>query len=279
MKKNIIILILFMFLVCFLAPVYFMSCDTNNKKTEAGIQIFAFEYGKSLFSKKHIYYNDNSNDRVDFSWLFYLVKNGKQLILIDTGFNDHALIRAYQITAFQDPAALLAKIKITPEMITDVIITHSHFDHIGAVTLFKNARIYIQKDELNYLKHVKKNALLKNAYRFVETNKKLQLTDGALSLDKNVYIEKTGGHTPGTQIVFLKNGNKNYIFTGDECYLPEGCTNARLSGTVYNKTNNLKILTELQILAKDPDVILLTHHDPLLDKKFIRISKHIIQIL
>jgi glyoxylase-like metal-dependent hydrolase (beta-lactamase superfamily II) len=82
-----------------------------------------------------------------------LLKGKGETILIDTGY-DHVgfgkqLAESYGVSNFHQPAELLAECGVRPEDVTTVFITHAHFDHMGALDHYPNAKFYIQQRELD----------------------------------------------------------------------------------------------------------------------------------
>ena len=83
----------------------------------------------------------------------YAVLKGKgETILIDTGYNHEAFGKAladsYGVSNYHGPHEVMAEIGIRPEDVTQVFITHAHFDHMGSIDKFPNARFYVQRREL-----------------------------------------------------------------------------------------------------------------------------------
>ena len=48
------------------------------------------------------------------------------------------------------PDSLLQRINVYPSDITDIIMTHPHYDHIGGINLFPKAKVWMQKDDFDY---------------------------------------------------------------------------------------------------------------------------------
>jgi len=86
-------------------------------------------------------------------YAYALLKGGGETILIDTGYDHVAygeqLANAYGVSNYHGPRAVLAECGVKPEDVTSVFITHAHFDHMGAMHLFPNAKFYFQKSELH----------------------------------------------------------------------------------------------------------------------------------
>ena len=55
-----------------------------------------------------------------------------------------------EVQEYVRPDRAVAKLGVAPDDITDIIITHLHWDHADGVSLFPNAHIWIQKAELEY---------------------------------------------------------------------------------------------------------------------------------
>ncbi len=61
-----------------------------------------------------------------------------------------AFSKDWHVIDFTKPSDTLKRLGLKPEDITDLIISHMHWDHADGMDLFPNARIWIQKDELQY---------------------------------------------------------------------------------------------------------------------------------
>jgi glyoxylase-like metal-dependent hydrolase (beta-lactamase superfamily II) len=83
----------------------------------------------------------------------YVVIQGQgRTILVDVGFDyrDYAkaLVDTMGVDDWQPPKVALGAIGVDPEKVTDVLITHAHFDHMGGMNYFPNSTFYIQEREL-----------------------------------------------------------------------------------------------------------------------------------
>ncbi len=214
------------------------------------MEIIAFKYGESLFSTEKIFYKDNRHELVPFSWLFYLIKNSGKFILVDTGFSTEMFIERYKIENYENPLKILKNNNIQPEEITDLIITHAHFDHVGNISKFPHASIFIQSDELKGLsKHMDTSRFGK---QIVEFNDKLEIGNTGIS------VVKIGGHTSGSSIVKVNSAEGDIIITGDEAYLYENIVKDIPIGTYHNAEKNRLFIKSLNKSIKN----VFTFHDP-----------------
>ena len=240
-------------------------------KQENRLEVYAIKYGDSLYHSRHIYYDDLLNKPVPFAWMFYVIKYNKKIILVDTGFREESFIKSFNID-YKNPLTLLKQINIDPLQVTDVIITHTHFDHVGNVDKFTNATIYIQNDELDNFKQQSNNQRLID---FFENNKNIITFDETYNLYNLFKIEKIGGHTIGSSVVFFNYGNKNYILAGDECYFIDNCQGKAI-GTYYDIKKNRKFIEQI---SRIENKIILTFHDPLIFNKYQRVNDSIAKVI
>ena len=203
------------------------------------LKIYAVKYGKSQFNKRFVFYGDKSNENINFCWLLYYIEFNDKKILIDTGFNDINSVKVFGIKDFKDPVMILQENNIDPDSITDVILTHRHFDHVGNAHRFKNAKFIINRDELISLNNDKN---LKTVSNFFKGNKNITTFDDEITLYNFFKIKKIGGHTNGSSVVFFNYKSSAYCFVGDEFYLADNIEKNTGNGTVANHKKNTDFL-------------------------------------
>lgn len=191
------------------------------------MRIIPLEYGKSVLSEKMIFINGRENIFREIVFKVYLIKTDKKLILVDAGCET---MPGFKMRDFIGTVNALKNINVTPEEITDVIITHSHHDHIECVKYFKNAVIHIQADEYE------------SGKEYVPDNFKMNIFNDDFSVCKNVKIVKIGGHSKGSCIVEITNESGIYVIVGDECYLRECLEKGIPTGSSYSKKASMDFI-------------------------------------
>ena len=176
------------------------------------MQIIPIEYGKSVLSESMCFVNGDKNKSHEIVFKVYLIKTENKLVLVDAGCET---MPGFVMRNFLGTAEALKSINVMPDEITDVVITHSHHDHIECVKYFENAVIHIEKEEYESGKHYIPDGFKVNAFSEV------------FHLYENVKIIKIGGHSKGSCIVEIKTDDKIYIIAGDECYKRE-CLNKKI---------------------------------------------------
>ena len=166
-----------------------------------------------------IFENGAENKFRPIIFRIYLLKTENRLILVDAGCET---MPDFDMKDFISPIKALNNIGISPEEITDLIITHAHHDHIECAKYFKNAVTYIQKDEYESGKGYLAEDL--NIRTFEE---EMLICDGIKAV-------KIGGHSKGSSIVEITDSYKKYIIAGDECYMRECLTKQIPTGISCN---------------------------------------------
>ena len=87
---------------------------------------------------------------MDIAMVIWLVQAPGRNILVDSGFYRDQFFRTWKVQDFVKPSEAIAKLGLKPADITDVVITHMHWDHADGMDLFPKAKIWIQKDEYSY---------------------------------------------------------------------------------------------------------------------------------
>jgi glyoxylase-like metal-dependent hydrolase (beta-lactamase superfamily II) len=192
-----------------------------NKKA---LSLVAFKYGETVISARQVFYGIQSDEYLPVSLLFYLIKTKKQNILVDTGFSDFKKFESFgfPMKSFCKPSTLMKGYGITPEDITDVIITHAHYDHCADIQNYTNAVIYIHEAEAEICREQMKS------------NKKVVTFKNEICLYENFYVRHIGGHSAGSSIVIFEYNGKQYVLAGDECYLNKCLTEKIPTGSTYD---------------------------------------------
>lgn len=184
------------------------------------MDIMPIQYGKTTIPESMCFENGSREKIRPIVFKSYLIKTEEKLILVDAGCET---MPWFEMQDFIGSVKALENIGITPEQITDVLITHSHHDHIECVKYFKKATIHIQKDEYDRGK------------KHIPDNFKVNIFSDEFSVCEYVKIIKIGGHSQGSSIVEIKNNNKTYVIVGDECYLRECFERNIPTGSSFNK--------------------------------------------
>lgn len=170
----------------------------------------------------------------------YLIRGETKNLLIDTGMAQHAA----------GLKACLAELALSPEDIHLVILTHEHFDHVGAAPLFhRNSVIAAHRLAANKIQLQDEFVMLREYFDTCAGN-----FGADLWLEDNMTIELgnyrfTVIHTPGhcSGCICLYEPNHQLLFTGDTVLAGGLLSGVHASGNVSDYINSLQRLSSLRI--------------------------------
>ncbi len=184
-----------------------------------------------------IFHPPDENNRIDMVMRCLLVEVDDRKILIDNGFGQGRAEKFKNIFEFTgDDNYLndgLSMAGISPKDITDVIITHLHFDHGGGSTInketdpkpaFPNARYYIQKRQLDHARSRFERD--KASYHPVDFEPLFEagvaeIVDGEWTLMDGFDFLVCDGHTPAMQLPRIQDDGKTVLYAAD--LIPLAC--------------------------------------------------------
>jgi glyoxylase-like metal-dependent hydrolase (beta-lactamase superfamily II) len=211
-----------------------------------------------------------------------LQKKGRN-ILIDTGMGNkwnEKGISIYDIDKEITIQSELYKAGLMPGDITDVILTHLHFDHTGGSTIiengklvpaFPNAKYYVQKQNLDWAMNSTErdqgSYISDNFMPLVEAGV-LELIDGETKFDETIEFIVVHGHTFGQQLVKISDNNNTLLYCCDMIPTASHIPLPYIMGydlqpliTLQEKKYLLKKAADEKwklILEHDPDTVMVT---------------------
>jgi glyoxylase-like metal-dependent hydrolase (beta-lactamase superfamily II) len=174
----------------------------------------------------------DEKNRIRMSTNLLLLQSEGKRILIDTGIGyksgeKFADIFAIDYSEF-DLNSSLKNLGIQHDEITDVILTHLHFDHTGGATridnngqtvpTFPNAKYYVQRNQLEWAKNpLEKDraSFLKENFQPLEEAGQLIILEEARELFPGIELILVDGHTRAQQLVLIRGEERNLLFAGD----------------------------------------------------------------
>ena len=113
--------------------------------------IDAVRYGTSRGVPVSSLIVDGPKDQnVEIAMVLWLIRGGGHNILFDTGFHRDTFLKQFSMKDYVRPDEAVASAGVDPQDVTDIILSHAHWDHMGGIDLFPNATIWIQRDEYAY---------------------------------------------------------------------------------------------------------------------------------
>lgn len=170
----------------------------------------------------------DERNRIPLHMRCLLLRDVERCILIDNGLGDTYTEKFADIYAVDHDFATLheslARVGVAPADVTDVILTHLHFDHCGGSTrraddgalelTFPNATHYVQQEHWAWAASPnvrEKGSFLKENLDPLEASGQLRLVDGEDELFPGISVQPVHGHTEAQQIVKISDGGENTL--------------------------------------------------------------------
>lgn len=169
-------------------------------------------------------------NRIILSTRHLILQSESKKIIIDTGMGDkwdEKMKNIYEIDEKFSMKSGLEKIRLKHEDITDVILTHLHFDHTGGSTIkvngklqpaFPNAKYYVQKQNFDWAVNPSdrdRGSYIKENFQPLFEERVLKFTNGNEQFDDEIEFIVINGHTFGQQMVKISDSQNTILFCSD----------------------------------------------------------------
>ena len=207
-----------------------------------------------------------------------LARNGRQTVLVDTGYGGKygALDRKFYALEPGEPLLeSLAALGVTPADVDMVVLSHLHFDHVGGCTRYDDQRRLVTTfpraqhvvGRLEWEDATSGAAEVKSAYASdnlhpLEASGRLVLVDDGAEILPGLHACLTGGHTRGHLAVRFESAGQTALFIGDFC--PTTAHVRQMWHTAYDTYPLETRRRKPQILAQvaEGNWWILWYHDP-----------------
>ncbi len=218
------------------------------------------------------------DEKIDTIYALWLIRGGGRNILFDSGFHRQRWFKEWTIKDYLRPDEAVRLAGGNPEDVTDVVISHAHWDHMGGIDLFPKANVWIQKGEFRYYTgdawqpggdhdgidpdDVQELVRLNTAGR-------LRLVNGDdVEIFPGIRAYTGARHTFASQYLRI-DGNPPFVLASDSVYLYRNLAEHKPSATFTEADHaaNIKNQERMIQLAGSPDRVV-PGHDALQFQKF-----------
>jgi glyoxylase-like metal-dependent hydrolase (beta-lactamase superfamily II) len=212
------------------------------------------------------------DELIDIAMVVWLVRGGGHVVLFDTGFHRDKWLKEFTITDYLRPDEAVALAGARPDEVTDVVISHAHWDHMGGIDLFPKAQVWIQKREYAYYtgdawqpggEHGGIDPEDVAVLVRLNTEGRLHLVDGDdVEILPGIRAYTGARHTFASQYVRI-DGPKPVVLASDNCYLDRNLAEHVASATFSDadRKANLEAQARMIALAGSAERVI-PGHDP-----------------
>ncbi|WP_460772559.1 N-acyl homoserine lactonase family protein [Microbacterium sp. GXF7504] len=200
----------------------------------AQYRVYTFRHGTRETRRSEVFLDYAAYGEADgahvVDYYFWLVRNDERAILVDTGFAADVAERRGRVV-LHDPVEMLeAHAGIRPEDIDTIVVTHCHYDHIGNLARFPNARVHVAEQELEFAfsgvldrrlvghytepHEVAEFERLRGQGRLVTVHDETDIAPG-------VRLIPVGGHTPGQLMLEVDTASGPVLLASDALHFFE----------------------------------------------------------
>ena len=241
-------------------------------------EIYAIRYATIPdFSVAGLVAGADRSRKLDIAMMVWLVRGGGKNILVDSGFYREQFFKQWHVNDFVKPSEAIGRLGLKPEDITDVIISHMHWDHADGLDLFPKARIWLQKDELEYYAGsgwqsprthggIDPEDVL--AAVKLNTQGRVGLVNGdAQEIIPGITCYTGGKHTYASQFVGVNTAAGTVVLASDNMYLYENMEKHVPIAATLDAASNLRAQDRMKQMAASPQLVI-PGHDPAVMKNF-----------
>ncbi|MEJ1978711.1 MAG: N-acyl homoserine lactonase family protein [Acetobacteraceae bacterium] len=201
-------------------------------------------------------------------YLWAAVADGRAVV-IDAGFTAEVAARRKR-TFLRDPVATLGLIGIQAAEVSDVVLTHLHYDHVGNFHQFPAATFHLQEPELHYaVGRYMRYPKLSHSFEvddvcgIVRLNyaHRVNFYNGPAELMPGITLHPVGGHSAGLQFVRVHTRRGWVVLASDVTHFYENMETGRPFTTAFHVGEMLEGFDALRAAAPSPAHIV-PGHDP-----------------
>lgn len=255
--------------------------------TPPAYEIYAVRYATLLAypTREFIPHADTSR-RTDAAMMVWLLKGpNKRTVLVDAGFYRDEFVKENKLADYRKPSVALEAFGIQPASVTDIIISHVHWDHLDGVDLFPNARIWIQRAEYEYYVGPNGEALHDDISPVdakmlagLRAAGRVQLVEGDdQEIMPGIRVFTGGRHTYASQYATVNTRIGSVVIASDNVYLYENLDKHVPIGTTFDSASNLAAQDRMRTQAASRRLII-PGHDAAVFRRFPTVQKDVVRI-
>ena len=236
------------------------------------LEMWRLDCGEVNFTDFNAFFSDTSEYAPGPKRLVascYLIRNGDRYLLWDTGLpaalvgnpNTTPVMTASMRVSIVDQ---LRQIRVRPEQVSMIGISHYHFDHVGQAASFPNARLLIGAGDLAALRGNEPGPPREPLARWLTGGGEVTGLTGDHDVfgDRSVTILNLPGHTPGHRGLLVRLASGPVMLTGDLYHFTEQVERRGVPPFNTSRAETLASMDRFDRLARNLRARVIIHHEP-----------------
>jgi glyoxylase-like metal-dependent hydrolase (beta-lactamase superfamily II) len=259
---------------------------TSSAQPAPTYDVYAIRYATlAQFPVRGLIAGADTSRRMDIAMTVWLLRGNGRVVLVDAGFYRDKFVQRWKPVDFVLPSEAVARAGVKPEDVTDIIVSHIHWDHADGVDLFPNARVWIQKEE--YVHHIgAMGGQLDRAidpddakmFATLASRGRIHQVDGdSVQIMPGITVFTGGKHTFASQYVSVETAAGTVVLASDNAYLYENFEKHVPIAQTLDAASNLRAQERMLTIASSPRLIV-PGHDPLVFQRFPSQNDRVVRI-
>ncbi len=239
-------------------------------------EIFAVRYAHhDRHASENFLFGDPHDIIQPLAYFVWVITGPSGTVIVDTGF-DLAMAEKRGRTIVRPVTESLKALGIAPDSVTDVIVTHLHYDHCGNHEVFPRARYHLQDEEMAYATgRCMCHPLVRIPFEADDVVAmvrkvfagRVEFHDGESQIAPGITLHKVGGHSKGLQCVRVKTKRGHVVLASDASHLYSHFEEGRVFPVTYNIGDVLEGYRTIKRLADSMQHIV-PGHDPSVAERY-----------
>lgn len=252
------------------------NVDDAKKDSTPKVTLHVFDGGKIVVNNLELFSEDTTyhGQSKTFADAFYVIQHPKGNLIWDAGLPENLVGMPepfttpdgfFTVSRKDSVVNQLKTIDLAPEDFKYIIMSHSHFDHVGHANHFKNATWLVQENEYDFFTNDSAQVKQADIYNMIKDLKNVKKLHGDYDVfgDSTVVIKSMPGHTIGHQVLYLNIGlEKPILLTGDLYHFEENRIHKRAPMFNYDIPMTKKSMEAFETFAKEKNADVFIQHSP-----------------
>ncbi|WP_342644389.1 N-acyl homoserine lactonase family protein [Mucilaginibacter sp. CSA2-8R] len=279
--------------ISLLITVFLFVIHTDVDAQTPAYKIYAVPFAHSgyPFTAADWAQGGSKTEQLDITFSIWLIKSSTgRCILVDAGFErDIEDAKEFQLSSYIRPDSALRQLGVKPEDVTDVIISHPHWDHIDGVNHFPKAQFWMQKEDFDYFvgrawQQPKDTGgfAKRDVRKLTELNLagRLKLISGDnQQILPGIKVFTGSKHTYGSQYVLVDKIKQPTIIASDNVWIEANIRQLLppVKGGTLSPAGYIAAMKRMKTMVKQSKYII-PGHDGVVYKRFPAVGNGIVQI-
>jgi glyoxylase-like metal-dependent hydrolase (beta-lactamase superfamily II) len=262
-----------------LAAVVLLAAGLRAQPAAPAYEVYAVRFADVPYSVASLVAGAERGRSIDIAFTVWVVRDpaSARVVLVDAGFYRDKFLQQWHPNHFVKPSdAVMQGLGIAPEAVTDIIVSHSHWDHADGVDLFPRAKVWIQKEEYEYYVGPAGEVLHRggvdadDAKMFADLKAagRVELVDGDnKEILPGIRVYTGGKHTFASQFAGVSTRAGTVVLASDNAYLYENLERHLAIAQTLDAASNLAAQDRMLKLAAAPRLVI-PGHDPTVFERF-----------